>query len=162
MYPQLFRSFGNGLCWWHETMAAGSVGRCHWLAACRRSWLTTASVGFAKRQRRRHDKTHVIGAIDVAQRFKRVTFAFPDHLVDLFISRCQFAWLLQLLRNSTAWRACVARPHIAHHYSRHFLSRALASVTPPPFVAGAVPDSRAPRCQLLASSGGTVPDRLAV
>ncbi len=23
-------------------------------------------------------------------------------------SRCQFAWLLQLLRNSTAWRACVA------------------------------------------------------
>ncbi len=48
-------------------------------------------------------------------------------------SRCQFAWLLQLLRNSTAWRACVARPHVAHHYSRHFLSRALASVTPPPW-----------------------------
>ncbi len=23
-------------------------------------------------------------------------------------SRCQFAWLLQLLRNSTAWRACAA------------------------------------------------------
>ena len=44
----------------------------------------------------------------VLRRFKRVTFAFLDHLVDLFISRCQFAWLLRLLRNSTAWRACVA------------------------------------------------------
>jgi hypothetical protein len=36
-------------------LASPWCGRCHWLAACRRSWLTTASAGFAKHQRRRHD-----------------------------------------------------------------------------------------------------------
>ncbi len=78
------RMFGLSVCMVASTfcvilqlggLASPWCGRCHWLAACRRSWLTTASAGFAKHQRRRHDIIEARGIVhkDGAEHLNELT-----------------------------------------------------------------------------------------
>ena len=111
-----------------------SVGRCHWLAkACRRSCYVrnvkgTGGECVKKVRRILQADAFAMGAGGPGVGGGLVQCGPYNHSqlvvhLPMFVcaarswtrrrtwctcSRCQFAWLLQLLRNSTAWRACVA------------------------------------------------------